>query len=295
MAGNVTISNLSVAVLGLGIMGRGMAENLIAKGFEVRVYNRNLAKAEIFQDRARIAETPAAAAKDADIIVAMVTDDDASRSIWLSDGGALTTAKPGAVIVESSTLSLPWGLELARDARKAGLGFIDAPVLGSKSQAAEGALRFLVGGEPADIEKARPALNAMGGEVIVMGPVGSGIVIKLINNFIAGVGVAAFAEGMAVAEKSGLDVEKARDLLLSGASASPLIKTVAARMAAGDFSPNFFTSLLAKDLGYMMGQAASVGITLDSAAAARRRYLDAVEAGLGEEDIAAVIKPLRES
>ncbi|MBV9548951.1 MAG: NAD(P)-dependent oxidoreductase, partial [Alphaproteobacteria bacterium] len=76
---------------------------------------------------------------------------------------------------------------------------------------------------------------------------------------------------------------------------SPLIKTVAARMAADDFSPNFFTSLLAKDLGYMMGQAASVGITLDSAAAARRRYLDAVEAGLGEEDIAAVIKPLRES
>lgn len=286
-------STLSVAVLGLGIMGRGMAENLIAKGFKVAVYNRNAAKTEPFKGRARICATPAEAARDADIIVAMVTDDDASRGVWLSDGGALTAAKPGAVIVDCSTLSLPWGRELARDAAAAGLGFIDAPVTGSKQQAAEGSLRFLVGGDAADIAKARPALDAMGSDVVVMGPVGSGIVIKLINNFIAGVGVAAFAEGLAVAEKSGLDVAKSRDLLLAGASASPLIKTVAARITANDFSPNFFTSLLAKDLGYMVGQAASVGLTLDTATAARRRYLDAVDAGLGEEDIAAVIKPLR--
>ena len=286
-------TTLSVAVLGLGIMGRGMAENLVAKGFKVSVYNRNSARAEPFKGRARIAATPAEAARDADIIVAMVTDDDASRGVWLSDGGALTAAKPGAVIVEASTLSLAWGLELAGAARKAGLGFIDAPVTGSKQQAADGALRFLVGGAAADIDKARPALDAMGSDVVVMGPVGSGIVIKLINNFIAGVGVAAFAEGLAVAEKSGLDVTKAREMLLGGASASPLIKTVAARMTANDFSPNFFTSLLAKDLDYMMRQGASVGLTLDSAAAARRRYLDAVEAGLGEEDITAVIKPLR--
>jgi 3-hydroxyisobutyrate dehydrogenase len=289
----MTSTTLSVAVLGLGIMGRGMAENLIAKGFKVAVYNRNPAKAEPFKGRARIAATPAEAARDADIIVAIVTDDDASRSVWLGDGGALAAAKPGAVIVDCSTLSLPWGQELARDAKSAGLGFIDAPVTGSKPQAAEGSLRFLVGGEAADIDKARPALDAMGSDVVVMGPVGSGIVIKLINNFIAGVGVAAFAEGLTVAEKSGLDVAKSRDLLLAGASASPLIKTVSARITANDFSPNFFTSLLAKDLGYMIGQAASVGLTLDTAAAARRRYLDAVEAGLGESDIAAVIKPLR--
>jgi 3-hydroxyisobutyrate dehydrogenase len=289
----MTSTTLSVAVLGLGIMGRGMAENLIAKGFKVAVYNRNPAKAEPFKGRAHIAATPAEAARDADIIVAIVTDDDASRSVWLGDGGALAAAKPGAVIVDCSTLSLPWGQELARDAKSAGLGFIDAPVTGSKPQAAEGSLRFLVGGEAADIDKARPALDAMGSDVVVMGPVGSGIVIKLINNFIAGVGVAAFAEGLTVAEKSGLDVAKSRDLLLAGASASPLIKTVSARITANDFSPNFFTSLLAKDLGYMIGQAASVGLTLDTAAAARRRYLDAVEAGLGESDIAAVIKPLR--
>src|SRR6185312_10573024 len=192
-------TTLSVAVMGLGIMGRGMAENLIARGFKVAVYNRNPARAEPFKGRARIAATPAEAARDADIIVAMVTDDDASRGVWLSDGGALTAAEPGAVIVEASTLSLAWGLELAGAARKAGLGFIDAPVTGSKQQAADGALRFLVGGAAADIDKARPALDAMGSDVVVMGPVGSGIVIKLINNFIAGVGVAAFAEGLAVA------------------------------------------------------------------------------------------------
>jgi 3-hydroxyisobutyrate dehydrogenase len=291
--GDMADTILSVAVLGLGIMGRGMAENLIAKGLKVAVYNRNPVRAEPFQGRARIAATSAEAARDADIIVAMVTDDEASRGVWLGAGGALAAAKPGAVLVDSSTLSLAWGLELAGAAKRAGLGFIDAPVTGSKQQAADGVLRFLVGGDAADIDKARPALDAMGGEVVVMGPVGSGIVIKLINNFIAGVGVAAFAEGLAVAEKSGLDVAKAREMLLSGASASPLIKTVAARIVANDFSPNFFTALLAKDLDYMMRQGASVGLTLDSAAAARRRYLDAVEAGLGEEDITAVIKPLR--
>src|SRR3954467_9479287 len=116
---------MRVSVLGLGIMGAGMAHNLVAKGFDVAVYNRNPDKAAPFTGKARIAATPAEAAKHADIIIAMLSDDDASRSVWLSDGGALGAAPPGAVIIESGTLSLSWVRELAAAAAKAGVGFID--------------------------------------------------------------------------------------------------------------------------------------------------------------------------
>lgn len=286
------MSTLSVAVIGLGIMGAGMARNLAAKGFSLTVYNRNPDKAAPFQGSARIAATAAEAVKDADIVIAMVSDDAASRSVWL-DGGALKAMKPGAVLIESSTLSLDWARELAGLASAAGIGFIDAPVTGSKQQANEGALRFFAGGADADIEKAKTAFLAMGTEVIHLGPAGSGAVLKLINNFMAGVQVVTLAEGLALAGKLGLDVDQARNVLINGAPGSPLVKGVAARIAANDFTPNFFTVLMAKDLDYVGRAAASVGLTLDTAAAARARFLEAAGAGYAEKDIAAVIEPLR--
>jgi 3-hydroxyisobutyrate dehydrogenase len=286
------MSTLSVAVIGLGIMGAGMARNLAAKGFSLTVHNRNPDKAAPFQGSARIAATPADAVKDADIVIAMVSDDAASRGIWL-EGGALKAMKPGAILIESSTLSVDWTRELAGLASAAGIGFIDAPVTGSKQQANDGALRFFAGGAAADIEKAKPAFLAMGTEVIHLGPAGSGAVLKLINNFMAGVQVVTLAEGLALAGKLGLDVDQARNVLINGAPGSPLVKGVAARIAANDFSPNFFTVLMAKDLDYVGRAAASVGLTLDTAAAARARFLEAASAGYAEKDIAAVIEPLR--
>jgi 3-hydroxyisobutyrate dehydrogenase len=283
----------SVAVLGLGVMGAGMAQNLIDKGFSVSVFNRDLAKTAPFQGQARIAETPAAAADGADLIIAMLSDDDASRAVWLGGNGALAAAGPGAVLIECSTISLPWVRELAEQARKAGLGFVDAPVTGSKVQAAGGTLRFLAGGASEHVEKAGAAFAAMGSKTLVLGPVGSGVVMKLINNFLCGVQVASLAEALAMVEKSGLDAEQARNILLSGAPGSPLVKAIAGRIAAGDYAPQFFAALMAKDLDYAAREGASLGITLASAAAARARFLDAVEAGLGKSDIASVIEPLR--
>src|ERR1700748_218558 len=155
-----------VAILGLGIMGGGMAAHWLAKGFSVSVWNRTPAKAQALAGKgAKIAATPREAATGADCIFAMVADDDASRSVWLGPDGALASAKPGAVVIESSTLTPGWVRELAGHARAKGLGFLDAPVGGSRQAAASGELRLFVGGEPRTYEAARPALAAVGNKM----------------------------------------------------------------------------------------------------------------------------------
>lgn len=282
---------MKIAFLGLGIMGAGMAHRLAAAGFELTVYNRDAAKAAPFQGKARIAACAVEAVKDADIAIAMLSDDQASRALWT--GGALDAAKPGAILIDCSTLSPVWGRELGAAAAARNCHFLDAPVTGSKVQAADGALKFLVGGDEAALDRARPAFAAMGSDVIRMGPVGSGIAMKLVNNFLCGVQVAAFAEAMSMAERADLDVDQARGILMNGAPGSPLLKIIAARMEQRDYTPNFFAALMAKDLGYAAEEGARLGLTLASAAAARQRFLDAAAAGFAEQDMAAVIEPLR--
>ena len=193
-----------VAILGLGIMGGGMAANWLAKGFEVSVWNRTRAKAEPLAAKgAKVAATPRDAAQGADFIFAMVSDDDASRSVWLGPDGALAGAKSGAIGVESSTLTPDWIRELARQAQAKGVGFLDAPVGGSRPAAGAGELRFFVGGDPQTYEAARPALAAVGSKMDLLGPVGAGATWKLINNQLAAGQVAALAEALEVAKKAG--------------------------------------------------------------------------------------------
>src|ERR1700759_3189823 len=172
-----------VAILGLGIMGGGMAANWLSKDFEVSVWNRTRAKAEPLAAKgAKIAATPREAATGADFIFAMVADDDASRSVWLGGGGALAGAKSGAIGVESSTLTPGWIHDLAGQAQAKGVGFLDAPVGGSRPAAANGELRFFVGGDHKTYEAARPALGAVGNKMDLLGPVGAGATWKLSNN-----------------------------------------------------------------------------------------------------------------
>lgn len=284
---------MKIAFLGLGIMGAGMAHRLAAAGFALTVYNRDPAKAAPFQGKARIAASAADAAKDAQIVVAMLSDDKASRALWT--GGVLDAVLPGAILIDCSTLSPGWGRELGALAASKGCSFLDAPVTGSKVQAADGALKFLVGGDEAAVDRARPAFAAMGSDVIRMGPVGSGIAMKLVNNFLCGVQVAAYAEAMSMAERAGLDIDQARGVLMNGAPGSPLLKVISARMEQRDYTPNFFSALMAKDLGYAADEAKALGLTLASATAARQRFLDAADAGFAEQDMAAVIEPLRKS
>ena len=284
---------MNIAFLGLGIMGVGMAARLLNAGFSVTAWNRSADRAEPLRERgARIAASPRDAASTADVIIAMVADDSASRTIWTGDDGALAGAKPGAVAIECSTLSPAWVAELAQLAAARGCGFVDAPVTGSKPQAAAGELLFLVGGDAAVVERVRPVLEPMSRDVVHLGPVGSGARMKLVNNFVAAVQACALAEGLAFIEACGLDPQAAMGVLMNGAPGSPLVKTVGARMMARDYSVNFFMRLMRKDVGYAIEEAQRCGVPLKTGAMAAALFDAAIADGRGEQDFAAVVESI---
>jgi 3-hydroxyisobutyrate dehydrogenase len=290
------MSQPRIAFLGLGIMGGGMARNLLTKGFPLAVFNRNAEKSKPFADGgARIANSPREAAENADVIISMVADDKAARSLWLGQTGALAGAKAGTICIECSTVTVGWIHELAAAAQKQKCELLDAPVTGSKNQAASGELNFLVGGDSATLEKMRPVFAVMGKNVSLLGPTGSGALVKLINNFVCGVQIASLAEALAMIERSGLDRAKALEVLTGGAPGSPLFKAVAARMTAPDFTPNFLLRLMAKDLGYAIAEGKKVSVELGTAAAALDSFQKSIAAGHGEKDIAAVVEKFRNS
>jgi 3-hydroxyisobutyrate dehydrogenase len=277
-------------------MGVGMAKNLIKAGFSLTVYNRTRAKAEpLAAEGARIADTPADAARDADVIISMLSDDNACRSAWTGEDGALNGVKAGAVLVESSTVTPEWIAELAALAAEHKVDLLDAPVTGSRVQADAGQLIFLTGGDAAALERARPVLAAMSKEIVLLGPSGSGARMKLINNFLCGVQVASLAEGLAWIERSGLDREQALKVLKAGAPGSPLLAGVSDRMVAATYEVNFLLPLMGKDLHYAHRDAASLGIDLRTAKIAEARFAEAAELGFSDKDMSAVIEPLRAS
>ena len=290
------MSQTRVALIGLGLMGSGMARRLLGAGFPLTVYNRNRERASpLAAEGARVAATPREAAAGADIVLSMVADDPASRAVWLGELGALAGAARGGVLVESSTLTVGWTLELAREAAAHGCEFLDAPVTGSKSHAASGELLFLVGGSAAALETARPALTAMSRAIVHVGATGRGALLKLINNFMCGVQAASLAEALALIETSGLDRAKALEVLTTGAPGSPLVKALSGRMTARDYTPNFLLRLMAKDLTYALAEGRAHGLSLSTVASALEVVKQAIAAGHGEEDFAALVEPLRDA
>jgi 3-hydroxyisobutyrate dehydrogenase len=284
----------NVALLGLGTMGAGMAANLLKAGFSLSVYNRTAAKAQaLIGAGARFAATPAEAAKDTSVIISMLSDDAASREVWLSSKGALEAAEEGAILIESSTVSPAWIVELADAASRRGINLLDAPVTGSRTQAEAGQLSFLVGGSDRALEKVAPVLKAMSKEIIHLGPVGSGAKMKLINNFLCGVQVASLAEGITWIERSGLDRDKALTVLKSGAPGSPLLGAISARMVSQNYAVNFLLTLMTKDLLYAQNEAARNHVDLKTAEAARSLFEVAIAQSLGNQDMSSVIEPLR--
>jgi 3-hydroxyisobutyrate dehydrogenase len=284
----------NIALLGLGTMGAGMATNLLKAGFSLSVYNRTPAKAEPLSSLgARVASTPAQAARDASIIISMLADDVASREVWLGSEGALEAAKKGSILIESSTVSPVWVAELSKAALQHGSELLDAPVTGSRTQAESGQLSFLVGGSEIALGKVTPVLKAMSKEIVHLGPVGSGAKMKLINNFLCGVQVASLAEGLTWIERSGLDREKALSVLKSGAPGSPLLSAISARMVSQNYSVNFVLSLMAKDLLYAQNEAGHCNVDLKTAEVSRSLFETAIAKGLGNEDMSSVIEPLR--
>jgi 3-hydroxyisobutyrate dehydrogenase len=284
----------NVAILGLGTMGSGMAANLLKAGFPLSVYNRTRTKAQLLIDAgARSASTPAEAVKDASVIISMLADDTASREVWLGENGALAAAKKTAILIESSTVSPAWIAELANQAEQRGLDLLDAPVTGSRTQAEAGQLSFLVGGKDTTLEAATPVLQAMSKEIVHLGPIGSGAKMKLINNFLCGVQVASFAEGLIWIERSGLDREKALSILKTGAPGSPLLGAISARMVSQNYTVNFLLKLMTKDLLYAQNEAELSNVDLKTAEVARSLFAAAIDQGFGDQDMSSVIEPLR--
>jgi 3-hydroxyisobutyrate dehydrogenase-like beta-hydroxyacid dehydrogenase len=225
-----------VAFIGLGRMGHGMAGRYLDSGFTVAVWNRSKAKADDLAARgARWADSPAEAADGADAVVTMVADDEASRAVWLGKDGAAVTAKAGALAIECSTVSYRHALDLARDLRARGLVYIDSPVTGLPDAAAAGKLTLLVGAEPADLKQARPFLMPLSTMIRHFGPVGSGTVYKLINNLMGAIQIAGLAEGLAIAEQAGLDMNLVLDVIEHGVAASPQVLRHSKRRWRGIF------------------------------------------------------------
>ena len=249
-----------VAFIGLGRMGHGMAGRYLDAGFTVAVFNRSKAKAEDLIARgARWASSPAEAADGADAVVTMVADDEASRSVWLGKDGAVTTMKPGALAIECSTVSHQHALDMARELRGRGLVYIDCPVTGLPEAAASGKLTLLVGADADDLDRAKPYLAPIGNNVRHFGAVGTGTVYKLINNLMGAVQIASLAEGIAMAEQAGLDMNLVAEAMATGAVASPQVIRHYRRMVARDFSGASFTAALRhKDATYAVKLAESL-------------------------------------
>ncbi len=290
-----------VALLGLGIMGSGIAQNLLKAGFPLTVYNRTKAKAlPLMEKGAKWAETPAAAAAAADVVISVVADDTASRAVWLGapgetgKTGAVVGLRPGAIAVESSTVSLDWVRELQAQVRDRGGRFMDASLMGSKPVAQAGTLALTVGAEPETLEAARPVLSAFAPTIIHFGPPGAGITYKLINNMVAGAQLAALGEAIALAERAGLDMKIVLQTITSGNVASPMVKFKAEHMIDRDHTDQHFAlRWMHKDMTYALRAADQIGVALPTIAVARELYRLAMQAGMADLDSGAVAEVMR--
>jgi 3-hydroxyisobutyrate dehydrogenase len=234
---------MNITILGLGAMGSRMADRLQAAGHEITRWNRTGST-----------RSPREAVIDADIVIAMLRDDGASRSVWLdSKSGALAGMKKGSIAIESSTLTVEWVRELAAAMDDASVTFVDAPVLGSRLQAEAGQLVHLIGGDAHVIEQARPVLASIGGAQLHAGPVSSGAALKLVANALFGIQVAAVAELIGRMSSFGLDPNSAISLLAQTPLLSAGAKGAAVLMLAGKHDAMFPVDLAAKDFRYAIG------------------------------------------
>lgn len=285
-----------VAFLGLGTMGREMALNLLAAGHELTVWNRTPAKtAPLVEKGASAALSPAEAAEGAEIIISIVGDDAASKEIWMGKAGVMAgEPAPHAIAVESSTLSRGWMVKLGREAEKRGLRFLDCPVTGGPDGAEAKRLTLLVGADEAVLEDAWPVLQAYAARYIHFGPVGSGTAYKLIVNTIGAAHAAAAAEGMAIAEKAGLPVEKVVEALSSGAVASPMTTYMVKRMAEGDHDDVYFTARWRhKDAAYGLRMAVELGQEAATLSAAEEVFTKALAQGHADRNESAIIETVK--
>jgi 3-hydroxyisobutyrate dehydrogenase len=254
----------TVAFLGLGRMGLPLAHRLLDRGCYLRVFNRTPERAESLITRGAVrCTTPRDACSDAEAVISMVSDDEASRAIWLGPDAALLGAvKPGALAIECSTLSHDWVLDISSHAAAHGFRYIDCPVTGLPDMAAAGELTLLVGADPTDLDTARPLLATFSNRILHFGSVGSGTAYKLLVNLLGAVQIASAAETLAVAERVGLDLQSVVHALGTGQAASPQVVRNTRRMLESSHDQNvvFTPELRLKDVEYALALARKFGI-----------------------------------
>jgi 3-hydroxyisobutyrate dehydrogenase len=279
-----------VAFLGLGAMGSRMAKNILSAGFELTVWNRTASAADdLVAAGARRASSPRDAAQGADIVIAMLSDDNVSTQIWTDPAtGALTGMHPGAIAIETSTLTPTWVAELFQLAAAAGVPLLDAPVSGSTPQAESRQLVIMAGGAPETFAVAKPVLAAMGLPNHV-GDSGKGALLKLAVNSLLGVQVAAWAEMLALLQKSGMELTPTLDLLTTMPVCSPSAAGMARLMAAGDYAPRFAAALMAKDFRYVQKTAGELPTQTPIADAASKVFATAAET-MGADNLTSVFR-----
>lgn len=267
-------------------MGRGMAGRLVAQGHDVALYNRTPGSAMgLLEQGARLYASPREACSGAEVIIAMVSDDVASRAVWLGPDGALAGCPvEGALTIECSTLSHAWSVELATLCAAVGCRHIDAPVTGLPTSAADGTLTLLVGAQRDHLEAARGLLDTLASRLFHFGPVGTGTVYKLIVNLIGAIQIASAAEGLAVAERAGLDPVLVAQALSSGQAASPQVtRNVGWMLASPDVGEVTFTAALRlKDVSYANELLRSLRYTSPVGTAVERHFNDLCAMGCSD-------------
>ena len=279
-----------IGFIGLGIMGSGMVKNLVRKGWSVTVWNRSVDRARQFG--LPVATTPRELATESDVVVCCVSDPRAVERVVFAEDGVLQAARPGFRYVECSTVSPELVRRIGAAFAQRGAASLEAPVTGSRIAAENGTLLFMTGGDPALHAELEPLPMAMGSRAIHCGESGQGALMKLIGNTLISFMLEGLCEGLVVAEKGGLGVEKVLEVIAASGFSSPYFAFKGAAIKARAFDTHFSIDLLFKDQSLMLAEAARQRTPLPALAAIREVFQAARAQGLGSEDIAAVVKVL---
>ena len=283
-----------VAFLGLGIMGWPQAANIAHAGFDLTVWNRTRNRGEQFcaEHSAHLAATAQEAAASADVTITMVPDVPEVEAVIFGERGAAAGLREGTLAIDMSTIAPDASLSIGQRLREQRVGFLDAPVSGSRPKAEDGTLTIMVGGEAADFERARPVLEAMGQLVVHVGPQGHGSLVKLINNTLAAINAAALGEALLLAERAGVDTEALREVVAASSGSSTMLALKAGPMLDHDYEPLFKLEHMLKDVRHYLATAKASGISTSLGTAAERLYAQADRQGLGGSDFAAVMSAI---
>ena len=284
-----------VAFLGLGVMGAPMAGHLHAKGHEVTVFNRTLAKAEAWVEKhgGRLGATPAEAAEGCDFVMACVGNDDDLRAVCTGRGGAFEGMRKGAIFTDHTTVSAAVTCELAAEAKRLGLGYVDAPVSGGQAGAENGVLSIMCGGDQGEYDRAEPVMAAYARVCRRLGDSGAGQIAKMMNQIcIAGL-VQGLSEALRFGEKAGMDGKAVVEVISQGAAGSWQMANRHATMLEAKFDHGFAVDWMRKDLGICLKTADEIGAPLPVTALVDQFYKDVQAMGGGRWDTSSLIARLR--